>query len=517
MFDLKKIVWGIGKSLWFMWWTDSSFYPLSYSPYSQAQMSRGDYLGLYTGWIYTAVTAIADSVSDLEYQLLANEDSVEGIDHKYMDLITTDLLSSITSFLKLTWEAYIYKYKINWVVQSLEILRPDLLEIKTNWTKVTYSYSYQNQRFNIEREDLIIVKNFSPFDTFWNEARGIWDVQAVAVQAQTDKAIIKWNQNFFQNNASVGWFLTTDQTIEESAAKRIKTSWENSFKGVNNAHKVWVLTSGMKYIENSVSQREMDFVEQRRFNRDEILWIFKVPKAVIWMWEWVNVWNVKAFDIIFAKRTIKPISKQIAEAFNKDLFEWIWFYQFINVVPTDKEELRADLDAGAITINEYRKAIWKPALVWGDVLKIDTTKLSEEMKPVEDIGKKKLCVKSLAPEITKSLLKNIEIKALEESGKDTLFVKEISECLKKVLASKKISKKWTIWDTIENSTLCYTLIAPIIHKRAWKGISSKLSKKSSEEINWFVKYFDKLLGNDKITNDSSSKSIEETVREYFNI
>jgi phage portal protein BeeE len=50
---------------------------------------------------------------------------------------------------------------------------------------------------------------------------------------------------------------------------------------VNNSHKIAVLDNGLKYNEYKVSQKELDFVESRRFTRDEIFAIFKVPKSIV--------------------------------------------------------------------------------------------------------------------------------------------------------------------------------------------------------------------------------------------
>jgi len=44
---------------------------------------------------------------------------------------------------------------------------------------------------------------------------------------------------------------------------------------------VAILDLGLKASNVSPSQREMDFVEQRRFSRDEILSMFKVPKVIL--------------------------------------------------------------------------------------------------------------------------------------------------------------------------------------------------------------------------------------------
>jgi phage portal protein BeeE len=59
------------------------------------------------------------------------------------------------------------------------------------------------------------------------------------------------------------------------------TAWNNKNRGVNNSHKTAVLTGGLKYQGIAISQKEMEMVEQRRFTRDEILAIFKVPKSML--------------------------------------------------------------------------------------------------------------------------------------------------------------------------------------------------------------------------------------------
>jgi phage portal protein BeeE len=42
-----------------------------------------------------------------------------------------------------------------------------------------------------------------------------------------------------------------------------------------------VLDNGIKYNEWKVNQKELDFVESRRFTRDEVFAIFKVPKSIV--------------------------------------------------------------------------------------------------------------------------------------------------------------------------------------------------------------------------------------------
>lgn len=92
---------------------------------------------------------------------------------------------------------------------------------------------------------------------------------------------------------------------------------------MNNAHKVAILDSGLEYANASPSQREMDFVESRRFTRDEVFGIFKVPKIIAGMSEDFNRATAIVANDIYMKHCIYPLTVQIQEAFNRQLFDGI--------------------------------------------------------------------------------------------------------------------------------------------------------------------------------------------------
>lgn len=366
------------------------FYPSDNTQFGKRSLNRTDYLNLYTWWVYTAVTTIWNNMSDLEYVLKKNKESDDTITHPYMDLITSDLILGITSYLQLNWSCFIYKSKIWNTIEWLNILRPDQVQMdfNNNWEIVAYRYISNGKQFKFMPEEIMAIHLFNPTEAYPYQKKWIAPVQAVAIQMESDIATQTWNWNFFKNNWSVKEVLSTDSTLDEKALTRLESQWKTKHSWVNNAHKLAVLTGWLKYQSVSPSQREMDFVEWRRFTRDEVMGIFKVPKAMIWMWEWVNVWNVKAFEVIFAKRVLSPLAKQISEAFNRELFDWIGYFQFINIVPLDKEELRADFEAWVITINEYRQSIWKNKLKEWNVLKLNLDFTSWEVH-VENSENKK--------------------------------------------------------------------------------------------------------------------------------
>jgi len=371
------------------------FYPALNSVFQPASLSRTDYLTLYKGWIFTATGTISDSIADLDFQLRVSKDSPKIKQDKRLEAITPTLLKNISSFLKLAWSCFVWQSSF-W----LEVLRPDLVRIDqdtTTWHINYYEYTSHGQVKKFSPEEIIAFHNFNPLEAYPVVTKWVSEVQAVAIQAESDNATLRWNWNYFKNNASVANILKTDQMLQDDVKQRLVSKWNSEFQGLDNAHKTAVLDQWLSLESFAPSQKEMDFVEQRRFTRDEILWVFKVPKAIIWLWEWVNVWNVKAFEGVYAKNTIKPLAKLIADVFNETLFKGVGYFEFINVVPLDKEELRKDLDAWAITINEYRATIWKLPLDEWNILKLNPFQVSEPVSVIQpkENSKTKLSSKTL--------------------------------------------------------------------------------------------------------------------------
>ena len=218
------------------------------------------------------------------------------------------------------------------------------------------------------------------------------------MQAEMDKTANRWNWNFFKNGWSVKDILSTDQAIKEENKERLMAKWKNEYQWVNNSHKLAILDNGLKYSNISPSQKEMDFVESRRFTRDEILAIFKLPKVIIGIDENSNKASATVAENTFYRVCIRPLARQIAEKLTRDLFNNEIKFEFINIVPKDNEQLLLDLNNWAITINEYRQEIWYDEIKNWNILKVNEfqtipsewTKKQEEKSIYSDIIKKTL-------------------------------------------------------------------------------------------------------------------------------
>lgn len=334
------------------------------------KLSKTDYLAFYKWRALVAISTIANAVGQLERQVVDNK--WKQINDPMLELVTYDLLVNIVSYMKLSWSCYIRKNKVWNKVVSLHVLRPDLVKPVMNAYQtevVKYEYKINNTTRFFEADEIISIANFNPMIPYPMNVAWLSDVQAIATAIDADYQASKRNRKYFYNNASVNAVLETDKDISWNAVEQITTKREQKYRWTDNAHKVWVLTGGLKYKPINPSQKEMDFVESRRFNRDEILWFFCVPKAIIWLWEGGEALNVRSFEQIFARRTLAPIAIKIAEALNEDLFWENNRFEFVNVVPSDLAETRNDFMANALTLNEFRSTRNYPPLKNGDKLR----------------------------------------------------------------------------------------------------------------------------------------------------
>ena len=347
-----------------------NFYPLMNTNYRVNELSRTDYLRLYQGWVYVATSTISDSISELEFNLRKWEREVE---HDYSRFIDYDFLKKVSSFMLLNGNCFVYKEMIWNKVDSLAILRPDLVTIEetADWRLKGYRYNWYGRNMFFRPDEIINFKMFSPFETRPWEAKWVSPMQAIAIQAEMDNTANKWNWNFFKNGWSVKDILSSDQTVSPENKERFINKWKKEYQWVNNAHKVAFLDNWVKYQSIWASQKELDFVESRRFTRDEILAIYKVPKSVIGVADDVNKASAVVAQDTFARTCIRPLARQIADTLNKQLFNNEVKLDFINVVPKDTEQMERNLNNWAITINEYRQEVWYDDIKNWDILKIN--------------------------------------------------------------------------------------------------------------------------------------------------
>lgn len=415
---------------------------------SAPDMKERDFLNAYKGWVYACVNAIAEEIATIDLRLIrkTKDGSQEVDNHLALNLLhdvnpfmsSSELFLGTQAYLELDGNAFWYLPKGSITKKPAEIwlLDPSRVFVVKSAEKFVGGYVYKNEKGQdvpLIVDEIIHFKRFNPV----NRYRGLGTVQAAALAVDIDTFSAQWNKNFFYNAAVPSAVLETEGTISEEQYQRLKASWDISHRGLDNAHKLAILQGGLKFKPINLTQKDMEFLEQRRFSRDEILGIFRVSKSVLGITEDVNRANAEASEFIFAKRVIKPRMQFITDRLNEfylPLFredQTKLMFEFADPVPQNIElQLKANetaLRAGYKTINEVREGEGLEPIQNGDdiLIPLSLTPLGGVSSPADS---------ETSP--TKEIQKEFDAKTLEMVEKRVRFV--TSEIKKREAKFKRI-------------------------------------------------------------------------------
>ena len=97
-----------------------------------------------------------------------------------------------------------------------------------------------------------------------------------------------YSKAFYENNGTPGLMLSTDQTLDPQTVNRIRSWWDHRHEGASKAFKTAILEGGLKPVNTPSTQRNQQYIEQRQYLREEILGVFRVPKAMFSITEGLN-------------------------------------------------------------------------------------------------------------------------------------------------------------------------------------------------------------------------------------
>lgn len=84
----------------------------------------------------------------------------------------------------------------------------------------------------------------------------------------------------FRNGTLAGTILESDKALTPQALENIRASLDEGHVGAENAHRTLILESGLKFKEVAGSGRDLQGVESRKHQIEEVLRIFGVPRPM---------------------------------------------------------------------------------------------------------------------------------------------------------------------------------------------------------------------------------------------
>lgn len=248
-------------------------------------------------------------------------------------------------------------------------LRPDRVTIVPDETRVVGGYLYQidGQFMPLDAIEVIHFRRWHPANDYY----GLSPLAAARSAILSDKHMADWNRNTFGKDHGVpAGIVSIPEFITDTDFERIKREWRNNYGGAQR--KTAFLRGGAIAWQNiGLNHSDLDFLQGRKAQRDEILNIFGIPVGLVS--ENATEANAKVAERLFIERTLYPKLVRLAQKISQELLP---FYggdliaEYDDIRPTDTQARLDEIRAAypLLSINELRANYYQlPPVAWGDV------------------------------------------------------------------------------------------------------------------------------------------------------
>lgn len=337
------------------------------------------------GWLFGAVSLIANSVASSEWMLYERKKKKEYEeidDHPLLDLwdhvnpfqTRYQFLLLYETYIGLIGEAFILlNFNGLGVPAEMWLIPPSDMKIVPSADKYISHYEYEKGSVKIRLEIPEVVHIFNPNPS--NPYRGIGAAKSIASDLDSEIYASKYQNKLFFNDATPRLFLEFPDLPPKEERQRLREEFLDVHQGWRNAYKPGFLWGGAKANTISMSSKDMDFANLRKASKEIILAAYHIPESLIGASKVGSRARAEADEYIFSKYTIKPALQRLREALNEQLcplYDESLEFGFENPVPEDAELIRKhnreDFTAGIITREEARLAIGMDAKAEGNFL-----------------------------------------------------------------------------------------------------------------------------------------------------
>lgn len=289
-------------------------------------------------WVYICTKIISQNIAQLPLEAMSRtmtqgKPTVArlGPEHFLQDLLfrPNAFMGSFTmkfltlAHLELTGDAFWYLGRLSGgKVGSIQVLRPTRVTVVAGepGEDMVKGYLYRggDEEIPLDVEDVIHFKYPNPNDDF----RGQSTLEAALDTMLEEQGAHKYAKSFFENSAIPKGGVKFDHALDDSDYARIRSNWQKNHGGPDKAHRIAIFEKGGSWMNIGLTQKEMDFIEQRKMGRDNLAAAYGIPPVLYNVYERATYNNADRQVRFFWHETAIPKTVLVSETLNNDAWKF---------------------------------------------------------------------------------------------------------------------------------------------------------------------------------------------------
>lgn len=233
----------------------------------------------------------------------------------------------------------------------------------TPYTSSGGSKKKPKQTIHFDSTEVIHIKDDNDESIFRGKSR----LRSLSDLINLYYALLKFQRQFFKNNAIPGVVLTTDTVLSAKVKERLLQSWRNTYTTIfDGARNPAILDGGLKIDKFSdINFQNLDFENSVERLQQDMAKSLGVPYTLL---KSGNNANISSNQVLFYEHTIIPIVTQFTSAFEHH-FNSVSIRPELVSIPALQPDLKSQaqyfsslVNAGIITPDEAREKLNFPTL-----------------------------------------------------------------------------------------------------------------------------------------------------------
>ena len=230
---------------------------------------------------------------------------------------------------------------------SMWYVRPDRMQPVTDPHDFLIGWVYTGpggEQVPLKADEVILEKLPDPLDPL----RGAGPVSSVMANIEQQDYATRYQRNLFYNGADPGGIIQVPTKLTDRDFDQLITRWREAHQGIARAGRVGVLEgTDVKWIPGGQSNKDMEYMNLRLANRDELREAWRIHKTMIGTADDVNRANAQtAQEVHVAWQTIPRLERRrdtlnfkLRPMFGDDSVE----FDFEDPSPVNQENANAEL------------------------------------------------------------------------------------------------------------------------------------------------------------------------------